>query len=387
MNPNPGRDPRPGADGPFPDPRTAVFLTIGAIFATGLVGVFFFDLGPLAAVGIGQAIAVGAIATSAAQRVAEPQAERLGMRALDLEALPLVLCLAPAVLVASELDNIAADWTTPIVMESAVSEPDAGGDGEASPLDITGDPLEIGSDYGAPEDALEGGLGANEAEGSSAGSPGASKEASSQDASENPLRDPWTLAQALVIFVGIAPIVEEFFFRGVLQQSLVARLGLLRGVAFVAMLYTLFHLPAPAAPSLGRILVGFVSAFGMGCLLGFVRIATGSILGSMLLASLWASVGILSYALVDRVPLPGMNIDGTHLPVTIALASFALVGWAGMAIYREAALRHPETGGEGRPGGRVIPFAPRPSPTSDRSSHEEGPDDEGDDDDRSPFGR
>jgi hypothetical protein len=34
--------------------------------------------------------------------------------------------------------------------------------------------------------------------------------------------------------------------------------------------------------------------------------------------------------------LPGMNVDGTHLPILITLASALLVGWAGWAIYQEA---------------------------------------------------
>jgi hypothetical protein len=149
--------------------------------------------------------------------------------------------------------------------------------------------------------------------------------------------DPWTIAQAFVIYVGIAPVVEEFFFRGVLQQGAVARLGLVRGVGFVALLYTLFHLPA--VPVASRFLMGALSSFGLGCLLGLVRAATGSILGPMLLASVWAAVGILAFALEERLPLQGMNVPGTHLPVLITLASGALVAWVAQTLYQEALRR------------------------------------------------
>lgn len=296
-------DPGTPDGGPYPDPRGALLLTIGAILSTGLIGVFFFGLGAMAAIGIGHAIAVGAIATLAATRVAEPQADRIGLRGFDPHALPLVLCLVPAVLLANELDNFATDWSTPQAEIKEQFEIDA-----------------------LARDAFE-------------------TEAPGQDdapASEAPglgidLNDPWTVAQAFVIYVGIAPVVEEFFFRGVLQQGIIARLGLVRGVAFVAFLYSLFHLPA--MPVLARFLLGVISSFGMGCLLGLVRVATGSVLGSIVLASSWAAIGIVSFALENRVPLPGMNVDNTHLPISVTIASIALVAWALRTVYGEAEQR------------------------------------------------
>ncbi|MEZ4334090.1 MAG: hypothetical protein R3F35_20260 [Myxococcota bacterium] len=49
----------------------------------------------------------------------------------------------------------------------------------------------------------------------------------------------------------------------------------------------------------------------------------------MLLASLWSAVRLASLALTDRHPIPGMNIDGTHLPIVVTVASAMLVGWGG----------------------------------------------------------
>jgi membrane protease YdiL (CAAX protease family) len=293
--------------GPYPDPRGALLLTLGAILATGLVGVFFFGLGAMAAIGIGHAIAVGAIATLAAKRVAEPQADRIGLRGFDPHSLPILLCLVPAVLLASELDNFATEWSTP---QAEITER----------FEIES-PARDEFETAAPEEA----------------DPQTSETPEIDLDIDFDLSDPWTLAQALVIYVGIAPVIEEFFFRGVLQQGIIARLGLNRGVAFVALLYTLFHLPA--MPVLSRFLLGVVSSFAMGCLLGIARVATGSVLGPILLASSWAAIGILSMALEDRLPLPGMNVDGTHLPISIAFASVALVAWALRTLYGEAEQR------------------------------------------------
>ena len=77
----------------------------------------------------------------------------------------------------------------------------------------------------------------------------------------------------------------------------------------------------------------------MGCALGLVRIATGSILASIILASAWAAIGILSFTLEGVLPLPGMNVDGSHLPPLGAIASAILVAWSVKALYLEAKRR------------------------------------------------
>jgi hypothetical protein len=42
----------------------------------------------------------------------------------------------------------------------------------------------------------------------------------------------------------------------------------------------------------------------------------------------------------DRLPLPGMNVEGTHLPVLVTLASLVIVGWAVSVVYEEARRRY-----------------------------------------------
>lgn len=299
---------QPGKDSnqPYPDVRSAFTLTLLAMLAAAFTGVAFIDFGLLAAVGIGQAIGVGAVATIGAKRVAEPQAERLGLRPLDIKSVPTILCLAPAILLASELDNFAADWSG------------------------TPSPIEVSAEW--PTDSAFGMDSIQETQAGQEGEDGG-PESEVLTPLINP-DDPWSLLSAFIVMVGISPVVEEFLFRGVIQQGLVQRLGLVRGVTMVALLWTLLR-PAPIA-GFTRFFAAAIASFGLGWALGIVRIATRSILGSILLAAVWAAIGLGAVALEGRMKLPGMNIEGTHLPWSVTIASALLVGWAGWMIYQQA---------------------------------------------------
>jgi membrane protease YdiL (CAAX protease family) len=327
--------PDPDSDGPYPNVRGALMLTLMALIAAGFTGIAFIDFGLLAAVGIGQAIGVGAVATLGAQRVAQPQAPRLGLRALDLDAIPMILCLVPAILLASEFDNFAAEWSAgsqPGAVEvlidaqqSQLNDLLAGEDAKTEAYDVIAD--------GASEDFAA-----------------ADEVAETSDGEEEPLRlidpdDPASVLQAFIVFVGISPLVEEFLFRGVIQQGLLQRLGLLRGVSMVALLWTLLR-PAPIG-GFSRFLAAAVASFALGWALGLVRIATGSILGPMLLASSWAAVGLSATVLEGKFPIPGLNVEGTHLPVMVTLASLGVVAWAGLAMYRQAQEKFGQDFGDG----------------------------------------
>ena len=340
---------------PFPDVRSAFLLTIGAILAGGLVGVLFLDLGPLAAEGLGTALGIGGVATLAARRVAEPQAARIGLTPLPWRAWPMILCLVPAVLVASELDNFAYDLSPPESETSAQpqapaeeergadeAETGSGADGVVA-AEVEESAAIVASDSASPdtgdERARDAGDTADavvEAE-AKPESPTAGSDASEPAEPRKPLidpDDPFSLMEALIVVVGIAPVIHEFLFRGVLQQGLVAQLGLMRGVTLASLLWTMLRPPGATSPA--RFAGAFIAWFALGWLLGMVRASTGSILGSILLASLWAAVGFASLALQGRVDLPGMNVDGTHLPVVVTVASVLVVAWAGKRVYEEA---------------------------------------------------
>jgi membrane protease YdiL (CAAX protease family) len=311
---------------PYPDLRGALVLTLLAMLAAAFTGVAFIDFGLLAAVGVGQAIGVGAVATMGAQRVPEPQAQRLGLRALDWKAVPTILCLTPAVLLASEIDNIATDWSGG---SAAPAIEAAGSEFDESAID-----LESAAEDEARFETEEHADRALEAE--------ATEPADGLEI-EGPIfdpSDPWSLLSAFIVMVGISPVVEEFLFRGVIQQGLVSRMGMMKGVTMVALLWTLLR-PAPLN-GFTRFLAAAVASFGLGWALGIVRLATRSILGSILLASSWAAIGLGALALEDRLPLPGLNVEGTHLPVSVTLACVALVAWAGRETLREARQHFPD---------------------------------------------
>ena len=265
----------PDPNAPYPGIRSALMLTLLAILAAGFTGIAFIDFGILAAVGIGQAIGVGAIASMGAQRVPEPQAERLGLRGLELESIPILLCLIPAFLLVSEVDNFAYDLTEATKQsdseyafemnsfdESTGSGSFDGSDGsvvfgtesESPGTSVRPETNSDGSDSLPTEEPKPEGEDRDEA-------PAAPEELKLIDPD-----NPSSVLQAIVVMVGITPIVEGFLFFGVIQQGLVFRLGLVRGVAFTALFWTLLRPMAIAG--IVRFLFATVAFMGLGGLLG-----------------------------------------------------------------------------------------------------------------------
>jgi hypothetical protein len=366
MPSRPPEDPRQ----PFPGLGTSFLLILAAIFASVFTGVAFFGLGALAAYGVGRAIGVGAVSSMAAQRVGEPQAERLGLRRLEADAIPVILCLIPAMLLLSELDNYAYDWAgdEPDVLERLEQQRGEGASFEASSGDEQWNepsyveaPTAVMEQDGAdlvPEVAYdeegrplsEGGAGSM-AGGSAVGQSEAIEPGSAIFDPE----DPFSLLQAFVVMVGIIPIVDVFLVFGVIQQGLVRRLGAYRGIAFAALFWMLLR-PVPLMGTT-QFLVVSVGTLGLGALLGLVRLATASVGGPILLASGWAAVQFVGLATLETLPMPGLNVPGTHLPVLVLLASIVTVVWATVTLLRVAA-----------PALSAPPVAPTPQPRPTHSA-------------------
>jgi hypothetical protein len=131
--------------------------------------------------------------------------------------------------------------------------------------------------------------------------------------------------------VGIVPVLEEWFFRGVLQQGLVARLGAPAGVAATATLFALAHGGAMSAQSY---LALFAQSLVLGLALGFARQATGSLLASILLHTGVNLAGVLALAFAQTVPIPGYNAPGPHTPAWMLAASAASVAVGAWALAR-----------------------------------------------------
>ena len=227
-------------------------------------------------IGIGEAIGVGAVASFAARRVAEPQRERLGLRGFDTRFVPLLVSLLPAIVLLSEIDNI---------------------------LRAVAPPPELPAEIRQMEKEFVG-------------------------------TGPVAMMQTILVAVGIAPVVEEWLFRGVIQQGLVAHLARVRGVVLTAGLYAMVHVgPSPSASGT---LSPFITSFLLGVVLGCVRLATGSVLAPILLSATISGLGLLVLHMDDAWPIDGLNVEGTHTSIVLLVPAALAVFWGLRGIIESA---------------------------------------------------
>lgn len=251
----------------YPTPLAAVGLTVLGLATALIVAMFLFPVvTPLTALGIGLAAGFGGVGTLAARRVPPPQEARLGLRGFAWRHLLPLLLLLPVTLLASELDNVIR-----VLLPAS-------------------DQAEIAQRVA---DRLGGG-----------GALG------------------WV--ESVIVALGIAPVVEEFFFRGVLLQGLVASSGVLRALAGTALLFGLGHGTLGASP--GAFVSAVAGATLFGVALGWARLGTGSLLASMLLHGGINALGLVALQLADRFPIAGYNAPGTHTPPLILAACAVSVG-------------------------------------------------------------
>lgn len=90
--------------------------------------------------------------------------------------------------------------------------------------------------------------------------------------------------QAFILFlisaIVIAPIVEEFLFRGIVLGSLRSLIGAKAAIGISALLFGLAHVPTAES---GNVLVVVLATSAAGLVLGYVRVESGSLLTSILL--------------------------------------------------------------------------------------------------------
>jgi membrane protease YdiL (CAAX protease family) len=273
-------------DPPVPSPLGAAALTLLA-WAITLSGWLMLvpDAGPAFSLALGLCMGFGGVGTLAARSVPAPAERRLGLRPMAPRFLLPIALLLPVIVLASELDN----WVRPLF---PVLPPPATPD--ETPLD--------------PEVARLAAL------------------------------------EVVITFVLLRPVVEEFFFRGVVQQGLVASLGPLAGVIQTALLSGLASggLALPYGPDRAASLA-VQSAF-LGVLLGLLRHTSGSLLTPILGAVAMSASGVVFAALLaERVPIPGFNAGGEHTPPWILLACAAP---AALGCYLAVRFAEPAAGGE-----------------------------------------
>jgi membrane protease YdiL (CAAX protease family) len=269
-------------DGIFPGPFAAVMLTLAAVFATALVFTLLGELHFIARVGISQVVGLGAIAALAARRVPPPHEERIGLRGFSPRLIVPLLCLLPVTIVVSEIDN----WVR--VLRPPPPEI----------VEMTDQLIEL-----TRIDSL------------------------------------YAAVQTVIVAVGISPVVEGFFYFGVVLQGLVARMGRLPGALATAALYSIAHFPASGAP--GDAIVPLASALILGSLLALARLGSGSVLAAMSLAGAFAAVHLLARDLAEEVPIAGFNAGGDHTPATIVVPSLLAVLYGGARLWRRASIADP----------------------------------------------
>ena len=261
----------------LPTPLGAASLTLFAwaitLFGTALAS----EAQGAISLAIGLCLGFGGVGTMAARSVPPPSDLRLGLHGFPLRFLVPMLLMAPSFILASEIDNWMPALLPPI-------------------------PLPPGVEAGA--------------------------------SARNPEIAQLETLEVVITLILLRPVLEEFFFRGVIQQGLVAHRGAVGGVLQTALLSGvatggIFLVLAPnAAASTGA------QAVFMALLFGVLRYVSGS-----LLASILASIGygLLSVA-ATLAKAPGFVLgSGVHTPLGIVVASAVTVaiGVALAVLWRE----------------------------------------------------
>jgi membrane protease YdiL (CAAX protease family) len=257
---------------PFPTPLQAALLTLMGSFFAGAVALVAMEwTSPTVALGLGGVLGLGAAGVLGAANVPPPHGARVGLRGLAARHLLPLLLLLPIALVASEVDNVVKVFLPP---------PDA------------------------PQIA--------------------------QDVVEKlPTDTSLALVETLVVAVGLVPVLEEWFFRGILQQGLVASVGARGGIFLTSLLFAMGHGSPGVSPQSWAALVA--QALVLGLVFGFARHVTGSILASILLHVGVNGLGVAALALPGLLVVPGYNAPGTHTPVAVIVPALLAVA-AGLAL-------------------------------------------------------
>jgi membrane protease YdiL (CAAX protease family) len=247
---------------PLPRPLSALALTALAWSVMVLVTLLATPAeGGVFGLALGLLLGLGGAGTLAARSLPPPAERRIGLVGFAPRLLLPLVLLVPAVLLASELDNCIAAAFFPDAKTAAA---------EATPGTLA---------------TLE-----------------------------------WVLFAVL-----LRPVLEEFFFRGVVQQGVVAALGPARGVLLTATLFAVVRTSVFGADAYHAVSLG-AQALTTGLLLGFVRLSSGSILSCVLLETALEAAGVLSLALREPLQIPGFNAAGAHTPVLWLLPAALSVG-------------------------------------------------------------
>jgi membrane protease YdiL (CAAX protease family) len=237
----------PGQEpGAAPGPALAGALTIGAALTTTLLFVAFVSgLDPVASRALAVVLGTGSIGALAATYIPEPHGPRVGLRRIDARSVFAVALIVPVALLGSEVDN----WARLLLGAPSVF-------GDAAP-----EPRSAGL---------------------------------------------WL--QTLLLLVAIEPLIEEWFFRGVLQQGSRERLGATGAMVWCALLFAVYAAFGRATSGADAAAI-IAQSFALGMAFGYVRVATGSLLAPILLH---ASINATAILGSQFFPIAGFTAEGTH---------------------------------------------------------------------------
>jgi membrane protease YdiL (CAAX protease family) len=300
--------------------------------------------GTTLALALGATAGLGLVGTLAARAVPPPVDRQLGLRGFAWTWLGPLVMLLPVVLLVSELDNrIAEVLPRPAALEATrAPAPDAGADAETAP-GAAESGAEVRPDAGAqaaPEAPADATGAAPRQDAPPAPPPAPAEEPAGSD----PLA---TLEWALFAVL-LRPVLEEFYFRGVVHHAMVSGLGAWRGVAATALLFAAVRGSLGLGSEYAMATLG-VQALLDGLLLGCLRLATGSILPGVLFQAGTAGLGLIALVAGDAVPIPGFNTDGGRTPAAFLAPALLSVAAGLFFVLR---------------GVRARDAAPRPPPVS-----------------------
>lgn len=280
----------------YPGPFQAVGLTLLAYLTAIVAGGPVTALaGATAGIAVGLVLGLGGVGTLAVRRIPPPQPERLGLRGFPPAFWVVVLLLLPLPIVTSELHNQIASLWPPPDLEELVER-------ERSYL-----PVETRLDF----------------------------------------------VESLILAGGLAPVLEEWFFRGVLLQGLVARIGLTAAVLFQSALFAAGH--GDPTLSFAAWTAAVLPRAFLGAVLAMLRLRSGSLLPPILVHATFNAIGVLALAGAETFPIPGFNAPGESSPAvwTVPAMACAVAGLALALRARPSALPGEEATSERDPRNRT----------------------------------
>jgi membrane protease YdiL (CAAX protease family) len=131
------------------------------------------------------------------------------------------------------------------------------------------------------------------------------------------------LLGSLMVVVVLIPLLAEWFFRGVLQQGVVAKLGAVRGVLVTAALYG--AIVAGLRTEATSWIAVFSGTFVAGIVLGAARQVTGSLWAPVVVHAGASALHALTQLLGSSAPIPFLSAPGRLVPLPVALVALVTV--------------------------------------------------------------